>query len=434
MKVILLSIGDELIFGQSLDTNTAYLSGQLARLGLDVCRHVTVPDRIEAILAELNEARSQADVIIATGGLGPTDDDLTRHALAKLLQTELVLHEPSLRQIEAFFDRLGRNMSDTNRIQAMIPDGCETMENSLGTAPGLVARLARGPNPAATTAYFLPGVPREMTEMFEVSVLPRLQGQLAAAGAGRIMLSRSLHTVGAGESAIAQRLGPWLARGRNPLVNITAKDSLVSLRLNAWAETESAGRAMIESAETAIRGLLGSLIFGTDQETLAGVVARLLQQSGRTVSVAESCSGGWLAKELTDIPGASDYFRCGWVAYSNQAKEDFLRIDPEILRTCGAVSEPVARQMADHARKLAGTDYGLGVTGIAGPSGGADDKPVGLVYIALAWAKDVTVETWHFPGDREMVRRRTVLAALNLLRLRLLEDSAGLEQPPVPLE
>ena len=418
MNAIIISIGDELILGQTVDTNAAWLSRQLSSLGITVSEHITAGDDINAIAGQLRRAgglnNNAAEVVLVTGGLGPTDDDLTRHALTKVLETELKLHQPSLSRIEQFFVRLNKPMSQTNRVQAMIPCGCDVLENNVGTAPGITTQIGKTP------VFFLPGVPAEMKVMFDESVKDKLRQLVSAGGTKEVYAYRTLHTYGAGESSIAEMLGDMMSRGRNPVVNCTAAHSIVSIRIISRGPDEKAARALIEPVEQKLRKCLGTFIFGSDEDTLAGVVGGLLRRNGSTVAVAESCTGGLLAKELTDISGSSGYFMAGWVTYSNNAKIDFLRVNPATIESFGAVSEQVASELAVGARRLAGTDYGLGITGIAGPAGGTDEKPVGLVYIGLADQDGVEVVRNVFPGSRDRVRRRAVYSALNILRLKLL--------------
>lgn len=430
MRAIVVSIGDELVLGQTADTNAAWLSARLAELGVAVVEHVTVGDNQSDIEAALR--RSAAEVLVATGGLGPTEDDLTRRAAAAALGAELAPDEASQAQIERFFQRLGRPMAERNRVQALIPRGCRAIPNETGTAPGIEALLprAQGAGQAAdggrtgkgvgVWAFFLPGVPGEMKAMFRAAVQPRLTELLAAGGGKGVIVSRTLHVIGAGESNVAERLDNLMERGRNPAVNTTAALGMVSIRINARAADEEAARALIGPVEAQVRERLGALVYGADEETLGEVAGRLLREQGATVTTAESCTGGLLGKLFTDVPGASDYFRCGWVAYSNEAKTALLGVKKGVLAEHGAVSEPVVRQMATGARRGAGTDYALAVTGIAGPSGGTPEKPVGLVYLALAAGDGVQVERWVLPGDRDGVRQRSVLVALDMLRRRLL--------------
>ena len=414
MNGIIISIGDELVLGQTVNTNATWLSRELAALGITVSEHITLADDVEAIKVYLQQVGQARDVILATGGLGPTKDDLTRIALAQVLGSALRLHEPTLRQIKQFFEERGREMPDTNRIQAMIPTGCEVLENKLGTACGMQVQIGRA------AAFFLPGVPQEMRDIFAGSVKNKLQQMIAFKGTNGVIMTRTLHTVGVGESDIAERLGRMMDRDRNPLINSTAAQGIVSLRINARAKNEVEALCLIEPAEREIWRRLGSSVYGVDDETLAQVVGQLLREQHKTLAVAESCTGGLLGKELTDIAGSSDYFKCGWVVYSNQAKIDMLGVDAETITQYGAVSEQVARHLAERARHLGQADYGIGITGIAGPTGASEDKPVGLVYIAVAEGDNSSVKRHVFPGDREMVRLRTVNMALNMLRKKIL--------------
>jgi len=420
VRAVILSIGDELILGQSVDTNAAWISAQLAMHGILVQEHITVGDDRAEIAEQLRRLAESADLIIATGGLGPTEDDVTRYALAEVLEAELRLDESSLQEIEEFFVQRGRTMSERNCIQAMFPAGSEVIPNSRGTAPGIFATIGETGEREKTWAYFLPGVPREMKTMYTDFVKDRVRKWVHHQDQGGVMITRIVHTVGVGESKIAELLGDMMARGAHPVVNSTAANMVVSLRINARAADEKSARELIKPVEEELRKRLGDYVFGYDDDTLAGVVGRLLRKRSETLAIAESCTGGWLGKEITDIPGASDYFKSGWVVYSNDAKIRQLGVDKGILEAQGAVSEPVAEQLAVRARETADTNYGIGITGIAGPGGGTAEKPVGLVFMALADKAKVEVKKYIFPGDREMVRRRAVNLALNMLRLQLI--------------
>lgn len=414
MKTIIISIGDELILGHTIDTNAAWLSEKLAALGLNVIRHLTIADDLETISQSLRRTAAFADVILVTGGLGPTDDDLTRHAVANVLGVDLELHQPSLDHITELFAKIDRPMSHRNNIQAMLPTGARVIDNPNGTAPGIAARIG------TAEVFVLPGVPHEMKAMFDQTVVPELQNLIAARGKSQIIISRKLHTFGGGESNLAEILGPLMARGANPVVNSTVANGIVTIRIDCRAPDEPTARKLIAPLEQEVRQRLGNIVFSTDDVTLAGAVAELLRRRNATVAVAESCTGGLLAKDLTDLAGASDYFLCGWVTYSNQAKTALLQVDPEVIGRDGAVSEKVAQQLAQNARQAAGSDYALAITGIAGPTGATPGKPVGLVYIALADHKTSRVEKRQFRGARGLVRRRAVNTALNMLRLELI--------------
>ena len=417
MNAIIISIGDELTIGQTVDTNAAWISQQLAQIGIPVLKQLTLPDDASAITCHLSSTAAMADLLIVTGGLGPTDDDLTRQALADALDVPLELHQNALEQVQAFFDRLSRPMPPTNRVQAMIPRTCEPVPNHAGTAPGIAARIQNTP------AFFLPGVPAEMKLMFQQSIRPAREKLLPPEALQRVIRSRSLHTIGISESDLAQRIGDLMQRGCNPLVNCTAAHACVTIRLNATGPNPDAASALLDQAEGQLRQRLGQLIFGRDDDTLAAVVGRLLTDNNATLALAESCTGGMLAHAFTDIPGASQYLLAGWVVYANDAKINTLNVNAADIDIHGAVSETVARQLAQNARALAHADYVLATTGIAGPAGGTPLKPVGLVYIALAGPHDTLVQRCIFPGDRAGVRLRARNAALDLLRKHLLDPA-----------
>lgn len=412
MNVVILSVGDELILGQTVDTNSAWLSAQLVDQGVMVAYHKTVADDQAAIAAAIREAVEGAPLVIVTGGLGPTADDLTRQALADVVGKPLDLHPPSLHRIRAFFKALGREMPVTNRIQAMVPRGSEMLDNDWGTAPGLKIRKGRA------TVFAFPGVPREMVPMFERYVLPTL-----ARKAGRTILTETLRTFGAGESTVAETLGELMRRDGNPMVGTTVSGGIVSVRIRSDFPNGDQARRHLERVVAVVEARLGTLVFGRGTETLPSVVGQRLREAGRTVTTAESCTGGWLARLLTDSPGASQYYVGGWVVYSNAMKHRELRVSEAVLAEHGAVSEETVRLLATHARDKAGADYALAVSGVAGPDGGSEAKPVGTVWIALASGQGpgakVVAERFQFPGDREMVRDRAAKMALNMLRLEL---------------
>ncbi len=451
MQAIILSIGDELMLGQTQDTNASWLSEQLATIGVPLLQRVTMGDDIDVIAQQLQQACSLADLVLVTGGLGPTDDDLTRHALAKVLDKPLKLDGKSLDNMKHFFEARHIKMPETNRIQAMIPATCKAIPNHQGTAPGIEAIVSNAENGknhkknnTTTHLYFMPGVPSEMKAMFSEYVATAISKLLQTSTNGiggnigdandidnnnvKITLCRKLHIFGTGESKIAEMLGDMMQRHRNPLVNSTPAHGIVSLRINACASDKQKAMSLIQPVEKKIRQLLGDLVFGADEDTLVTVVGKMLSKKRLTVTTAESCTGGLLAKNITDIPGASSYFRYGWVTYHNQAKTDLLGVSPQTLAQYGAVSEQVATQMATGALKRSGANFALTTTGIAGPDGGSDDKPVGLVYIALATKlphqeqPQLQVQRNIFHGQREQIRNRTTNTALNMLRLQLMHN------------
>ncbi len=413
----IVSIGNELLNGRTIDTNAAYIAGRLRTISLQAVSVHTVPDEEAAIQRTLALATSEADVVVVTGGLGPTDDDLTRQALARFLGVELVLRPDLLETIQQFFDRRGIEMPARNSIQACIPRGATAMENAVGTAPGIRARKE------GKLLVALPGVPTEMRHMLDTLVLPELRPLVG----GQAIVVRRLKCFGAGESRIAEMMGDAMQRGRNPLVNCTVQTGVITLEVVAAANQEAEARRMADEEERSLRTALGPLIYGVEEQTLAEVVGQSLRRAGKTLAVAESCTGGLLAKLITDIPGASEYFTYGWVTYSNQAKSRQLDVPAELIEKYGAVSEPVARALAQGARRKAGADYAMSITGIAGPGGGSEQKPVGLVYISVDNPDGAETSRYIFSFDRSAVRLRAAQTALNILRLKL--DLTG----PVPM-
>jgi nicotinamide-nucleotide amidase len=415
MHVETISIGSELTSGATVDTNASWLARQLARLGLAVARHTTLPDSMGPLVTHLrtlstNPARPA--LVIVTGGLGPTLDDITREAVADAFDAPLQENADCRQVIEEIFRKRGWNFAANNLRQALIPTGAEVLPNPRGTAPGFY--LARDD----VHVFCMPGVPLEMFGMFTEQVAPRLR-QLT--GGGTVILERVLHTFGLGESTVGETIAAHMERGRNPEVGTTVADGLVSVRVRARAATEAEALAMLDLEAQALAPLLGETHIGNDDDRLPQVVARLLAARHETLAVAESCTGGLLSKMITDVPGASAFFIEAAVTYADRAKTALLGVPADLIRQHGAVSEPVARAMAEGLRSTAGTTYALSTTGIAGPTGGTPTKPVGLVFIALAGPRGTTVAQLNLPGDRDRIRQRAALAALNLLRLELLK-------------
>ena len=408
-KASIVSIGNEVLNGQIVDTNAAYLSGKLLSIGIPVVSSYTVADVIDSIVRAFKLASGDADVVLVTGGLGPTDDDLTRQAFAKFLGTELRLENELLERIQNFFAKRNLQMPAKTKVQAYIPAGAKTLANTLGTAPGIMAEI-EGKLLAA-----MPGVPSEMKQMFEESVLPELKKLATEQG----VAVRKLKCFGAGESDIAELLGPIMQRGRNPLINCTVEHGVITLYIIATAKNKDKAHQITEKDEKLLQDILGELIYGTGEQTLAEVVGQKLAQQKKTIAVAESCTGGTLAKLLTDIPGASRYFTHGWVTYSNNAKTSELGVPADLIEKYGAVSEQIAQAMAQCARKKAGTTFAIGITGIAGPTGGNEQKPIGLVYISVDSESWSETKRFFSPHDRELIRFRTAQTALNMLRLKL---------------
>lgn len=413
MNAIILSTGDELVLGQHVDTNSAWLSTQLSAGGAMTLYHMTVGDDLAAVCKAIRDAASEADLVILTGGLGPTKDDITREALAAVLAVPLELHEPSVRRIRKFFKKIGRPCPMTNDVQAMYPRGTLMLDNKWGTAPGISASIGRA------RFFAFPGVPHEMRHMFQEYVLP-----LLTKGQGRTILTESVVVFGAGESRVALRLGALMRRNRNPVVGTTVSEGLITVRIRSdFLSAVEAGRRL-NSTLRMIEKRLGKLVVGRGSKSLQQVAGGLLQRQGKTVATAESCTGGLVGKMLTDVAGSSDWYRGGWIVYSNQLKETQLGVPAGMLANHGAVSDPVARAMAAGALARSGADFALAVTGVAGPGGGTLRKPVGTVWIAMAEAAPggmkVISHRSVFNGERETIRGYAAKSALNMLRLALL--------------
>jgi nicotinamide-nucleotide amidase len=408
-KASIVSVGNELLNGRTVDTNAAHIAARLRAISLPVISIYGVADDVAAIERALGLAASEADIVVTTGGLGPTDDDLTRQAFAGFLGGELVRQDDLLAKLQQFFRRRGIEMPQRNVIQACVPQGATAIENEMGTASGLRAERD------GRLFFALPGVPGEMRHMFETAVLPELRSLMR----GQAVVVKRLRCFGAGESTIAGLIGDAMERGKNPLVNCTVRAGVITLEIVAAATDQDGAEEMAAAQERSLRGLLGDLVYGVGDQTLAEVVGEDLARTGRTLAVAESCTGGLLAKIITDIPGSSRYFACGWVTYSNEAKYRELDVPPEMVDKYGAVSEQVARAMAQGARGKAGVDYAISITGIAGPGGGSELKPVGLVYIAVDSPEGTETSRHIFASDRSSVRWRAAQTALNVLRLKL---------------
>ena len=407
----IIASGTELILGQSIDTNSAWIAAQLASIGIRPTHHLTVDDDRDALCDAAHLAAQNADVVILTGGLGPTADDFTRDALAEAAGCDLALDQSSLEQIRAFFTRRGRAFPERNSIQAMIPTAGRAIENTCGTAPGIHVVIDDTP------CYALPGVPYEMKVMFQRDVLPNLK----AATGGKIWYARRLNCFGMGESDIGEKIHDLMAPERNPRIGTTANLGDIGIRMNVLAASTAEAETLLDQAEAQVRQRLEHVVYGRESDTLASVLGGILKQRGETLAVAESCTGGMIAEMITDIPGSSVYFLGGAVTYSNELKERILGVSADSLRLCGAVSEIVAREMAAGARERFGATYALATTGIAGPSGGTSDKPVGLAFVALAGPAGVEVRECRLGEDspRDVIRQRAARIALNLLRLRL---------------
>lgn len=405
MDAALIAVGSELLHAGARDTNSAWLADRLERLGAVVRCRCAVDDSVERIAALVEALFERVDVVVLTGGLGPTEDDRTREALSRALRAPLVRDPERLEVLEARFRARGYRWSEAQARQAVRPEGSAWIENPVGSAPGIA--FAR----QGHRLFALPGVPAEMTEMFESGVAPGL-------ASGTPPARRTLKVAGRAESFVDELVRDLYATPGLE-ATILAKPSGIELRLAATADRPDAAAAILARAESAMSARLGPDLFGKDDATLPSVVGRLLRERGETVGTAESCTAGLLAAALTDVAGSSDWYRGGVVVYANDLKTALLGVSEETLRAHGAVSEPVALEMARGARERVATTYGIGITGIAGPSGGSAEKPVGLVHLAVSGPQGDAASRHLFSGDRSLVRERAVYAALDLLRRRL---------------
>jgi nicotinamide-nucleotide amidase len=418
----ILTIGDELLRGEIVDSNKAFLAERLLSLEVETRFQTSVRDDPEDMRDAFLRARARSEIVLVSGGLGPTRDDLTMEVLARTFERELVLHEPSLEAIRAFFARVGRPMAENNAKQAWFPAGAEVLENPVGTAPGCLLEVPAAEGTGRVLLFCMPGVPRELTRMMDEQVLPRIAAHREAAGrTSAVVRAALLRTFGLGESNLDHELRDVAREGDVTLGFRTAFPDNY-LRPLARGATATEAEARLAKVCDAIRERLGALVYGTGDETMEQVVGALLAARGQTLAVAESCTGGLVAAKLTAVPGSSRYFRGGVVAYSNEAKEALLDVSGELLRRHGAVSGEVARAMAEGARRRLGADLAVSTTGISGPDGGTPEKPVGLVFVGFASSAGSEAHELLFPLDRERHRALTAQVALDRVRRHLLSE------------
>jgi nicotinamide-nucleotide amidase len=413
MNVEIITIGDEILIGQIVDTNSAWMATELNSIGIKVVQITSVSDSAAHLTEALDNAAKRANVVLMTGGLGPTKDDLTKKALCNYFQRNLVLHESTLQHVTNFFNKRGLGLTQLNHDQAMVIDGCEVLFNECGTAPGMWMEHE------GVIFVSMPGVPFEMKGLMETSVLPKL----AARSGMQKIVHKTILTFGIGESFLADKIEAWENELPSSIkLAYLPSPGQVRLRLTAVGNNEMILYEAISKAVGELLVVIPEYIFGFDNDTLASVVGKLLMKKGSTVASAESCTGGNIAHEITSIPGCSRWFQGSVVAYSNVVKMNMLGVEEEILERHGAVSELVACQMAEGARKRLQTDYAIATTGIAGPDGGTVAKPVGTVWIAVAGPNGTVTEKFSFANNRERNIIRSTQAALNLLRLYLLKE------------
>lgn len=421
MEIELITIGTELVLGFTIDSNALEIARALAAVGARVVRKTTVPDEPAAIAGAVSDALARTGFVVATGGLGPTRDDVTKRVVAELFGAPLETDQAYLDQLRERFQRLGRGpMPESNRSQAEIPRGATILPNRRGTAPGLWLEGKPG------VAVLLPGVPREMRGLLEQEVVPRVQARMAQrGGTPALTLSRTLRTTGITESALADRIGPLEDRLTPVTLAYLPGVEGVDLRLTAWSLGRADAERILGDAVEALTPVLGSHYYGEDGCDLAAVVLERLEQRGARLAVAESCTGGVLGARLTAVPGASRVFVGGVVAYDNQVKVAALGVPPELIEHDGAVSEPVVRAMAEGVARRFDTPAGLAVTGMAGPTGGTLEKPVGTVWLAALLEGRCEAVLRRFLGHREEIRQRSAQAALDLMRRMLTPPSAA---------
>jgi len=410
MKAEIIAIGTEILLGDIINSNAQYLAQELAALGIDMYYQQVVGDNEKRIVHAFDEAYNRSDIIITTGGLGPTDDDLTKEVAAKYFNKELLEDEESIKKIKGYFKFRERKMTENNLKQGLIPEGAIIINNNNGTAPGVIIEENN------KIMIILPGPQKEMKPMFEQTVKPYLQKK-----ADSVLVSKMIKILGIGESAVADELKDLMDAQTNPTIAPYAKEVGVMLRVTAKADNEEAAIKLITPIEDKIKERLGDNVYATEDISIEDVVARLLIERNFTISIAESCTGGMIASTLINYPGISEVLLEGAVTYSNEAKHNRLGVKNETLDKYGAVSEETAREMAIGIAKTAGTDVSIVTTGIAGPGGGTEEKPVGLVYVGVYVQGEVTIQRCIFNGNRSRIRLQTTMTGLDMLRRILIK-------------
>jgi nicotinamide-nucleotide amidase len=421
MKACILAIGSEMLTPFRVDTNSLFITDRLNAIGYDIRLKAVVGDDIAELARTIESALAWADLLVITGGLGPTEDDMTRDAVARVLGLEMDVDEEIVTRLRDRFARRGMTMPEINRRQAMVPRGADVLPNPNGTAPGLWLEKGR------TALLLLPGPPREMKPMLEAVIAERLAPKSSGSG----LFRRVLKITGRAESDVDAQAspvyGPWTTHALPISTTILAVLGQIELHLTVQAPGKADADAALDAAVRELQDALGPSVYSIDGRALEQVVGDLLREHKKTIATAESCTGGLLASRLTDVPGSSHYMDRGVVCYSNRSKIELAGVPETLIREHGAVSEPVARAMAEGIRARAGTNVGVGITGIAGPGGGTPDKPVGTVVIAVAVDDDVRVRTFQFIGPRDMVKFQAAQSALNMTRLMVLGQPGGRE-------
>lgn len=412
MKAELITIGDEILIGQTINTNAAFIGEQLTALQIDVSHSSVVHDNVKDIIDEFNRAFEKNDLVLVTGGLGPTHDDVTRKCVVQFFHTELVINEEVLTDIKKFFEVRGRQLTKTNEEQALIPKIAHPIRNSRGTAPGFW--IERGKK----VFIVMPGVPYEMKGMMEGFVIPRLEEMIGSIKVVQKMVN--ILTTGIPESILYDKLGNLDDLLKGASLAFLPNQFGVKMRITAKGESEVVVKNKLDEIEQKMRSIIGRFIYGKNEDMLEGIVSKLLTDRNLKLAVAESCTGGLIAHRLTNINGSSKFLERGVVAYSNAAKVELLKVNEDSIAKYGAVSLEVARQMAEGIRSVSGSDIGLAITGIMGPTGATPNKPVGLVYIGICDEKICTAKEFRFGDDRLLNKDRASQAALEMLRRNLL--------------
>lgn len=407
----IICVGNELLIGDTLNTNTHYLSQKLTELGIEVAYQCVVGDHEDRLLEAIESAKKRSDVIVFSGGLGPTYDDMTKETVAKSLGMAMVMDEESLSMIKEFFERIGRTMAETNLKQALRPEGGIALYNGNGTAPGVYVEQD------SVHYFLLPGPPHELKPMFEKRVEPILRTLSSG-----VISSRIFKLVGIGESDLAAKIGHIMDVSDNPRVAPYAKPGTVHIRVTASASTEASSLAMIEDMTETLMPYIEEYCYTYEEKELEEIIVEMLMEKQLTIAVAESCTGGLLSSRLVQVPGVSSVYLNGFVTYANEAKEKWLNVDPELLRNHGAVSKEVAEAMAKGVKEVSGTDIGVSITGVAGPDGGTEEKPVGTVHVALAYKNHVYETKLSLSGLRQKIRDYSAQYALMVL-YRFLKES-----------
>ena len=406
----IICIGNEIMLGHIANTNAGFISNKLASIGIKTSKHLDIPDNPEVIISSIRKALGESKIVILSGGLGPTVDDLTLECIARALNKKLLFNKKIAGRIKKHFKRRKIKMPANNMRQALLPEGAMPIDNNIGTAPGLMIPIGN------EMLLAFPGVPHELYPMFENKALPYLKKKFRV---NQIIKSRLIKITGLAESKVNELIEDILRLRGNIQMGIYPYPEEIHVKITVTEKNEKSADAIINKIQKKIESRLKNYIFGYDNEKLEGLTGRMLLKSKKTLAIAESCTGGLLASRITDIPGSSHYLKLGLITYSDESKNKLLNIPMDAIKKYGAVSKQVASLMAKNVRTLAGTDYGIGVSGIAGPGGATKKKPIGLIYIALSAKDKIICKEFHFIGTRDLIKYKSTQAALNLIRLNM---------------